>query len=101
MGACRLACCCAGLCRILHCIVRLDRTIQYSGTPMIDLKSRAYWIPAFAGMTADFGRTLARHCEKRELRSNPVFLLRLERLGRRRSLEPIRIADAGPTSPSP
>jgi hypothetical protein len=30
------------------------RMIQYSVTPVLHRKVAAYWIPAFAGMTADF-----------------------------------------------
>ncbi len=31
---------------------RLPRMIQYSEAPMIDYGGAAYWMPAFAGMTA-------------------------------------------------
>jgi len=67
-------------------IVRLDSTIQYSGTPMTDQRGRGvldtrlrgydsgFWAPAFAPSLREAKR-----------RSNPVFVLRHDGLLRWRS----------------
>ena len=55
----------------LAVIARLDRAIQYAEAVVIERRVAAYWMPAFAGMTAVVWRGFL---QQRELITRPVMI---------------------------